>query len=112
MVAKLFNACEEATSFSNGTTTVAGNPDYKEYVLGTSIFPSAEENRRFDNVPIIHDNSIDASTGVFVFGCITYKDQFGKIRRTRFMNNAAWPMETKLAFPISLYEFSDYNDAN
>jgi hypothetical protein len=100
IVAQL-QACKEAEAESNRITNSVG------HLWGDTLFPSDEEGRHFDDDEF--QFNLEPST-LIISGCIAYRDQFGKPRRTRF---CYWRREgiKGMVFPVLLYAFPGLNDA-
>jgi hypothetical protein len=110
IIPTVYTTCEEASQESNAVMVQAGNPNYSEKAIGDSIFPSEEEGKHFSETAV-QGRDTDISKGIFVVGCIIYKDQFGNQRRTRFHHGEMGAEMDQLTFPLAMYQFLGFNDA-
>jgi hypothetical protein len=97
--------CIRSWKISRGTTLEGQEV---ERMAGGMMFPSDSHGRHFNDDPF----PVSADSPRFwIIGCITYDDQFGNDRQTRFANVYYDPVKSA-KLPIFLYSFFAMNDAN
>jgi hypothetical protein len=109
VVAQQLQACKEAEATSNGWFQAPAQ-HFGEHLVGDTLFPSDAEGRHFDN-QTFNPYGTAAPNVLTVTGCVVYRDQFGKQRRTRF---CYWYFgnPTQIPYPTFLYQAIGLNDAN